>query len=233
MKNKVIIIFSIIITVVLLLCYYALPFVLVEVAYAQPNRRISSKYFEKAVSYSHFRHQKVYTIEAIMPNLILAQRYDVAIEYYKQYKAASGGKSFMSPTITLMAAQAYFQKGDNNTALKLGEEINNEFFIAKVCVKTKNYKRAMEISQNILKSNRPEVRKELAYLYIGQIQMSEGEWKEANKSIDKVLHVTPENIEALNCKIQIAKKLGNNSDYNKYSAQLKQVEEKRKKWRNE
>ncbi len=214
---------SILITFAILLFIWILPFLYVWISFEIPDKNTQINYLKKAVKYSIFPVQKVYTIESIMPSLVLTGQYEQAIKYYIEYEK-SDTNSLIRDAIKHLAAYAYLHTDNYAEALKIAKETNNKTLQAQVYIKIRDFETAKTIVNELLKEN-PE--RLMNYRYVAEIQMGENKWKEAEVSINKVINFAPNNIEVLKDKAEISKQLGKTNDYKKYSKKIKEIEYKR------
>ncbi len=177
----------------------------------------NTKWDKMAVRYSIFPAQKIYTIESALPGLIVNKEYDTAIEYVEELEKLSSAE----PNIKYLAAYAYIQKEDYQKALKYAKESNNKGQLAQVYINLKDYKSAKKLVDEMFEQKQVSPR---AYIYKAQIEIIENNWTGADKSINKLLIVAPNNREALKIKAKIAHHTGNNTEHKKCIKKLKLIE---------
>lgn len=217
-----IVISSIMILCAVLLFVWVLPFIFVWIAYGD-EENCQTDYLKKAVKYSIFPVQKAYTIESIMPSLILSGNFEDAIKYYEEYKKTNTD-SIIKNAITRLAGYAYLHSERYADALEIAKELNDKTFLAQIYIKIGDIDTAKVLVNELLKEN-PE--KTMNYRYLAEVQMGENKWKEAEISINKVLRFAPNNLDVLKDKVEISKQLGKTTEYKKYSKRVKEIEYKR------
>lgn len=217
-----IVISSIMILCAVLLFVWILPFIFVWIAYGD-EENCQTDYLKKAVKYSIFPAQKTYTIESIMPSLILSGNFDEAIKYYEEYKKTNTD-SIIKNAITRLAGYAYLHSGKYADALEIAKELNDKTFLTQIYIKIGDIDTAKVLLNELLKENPGKI---INYRYLAEVQMGEKKWKEAEISINKVLKFAPNNLDVLKDKVEISKQLGKTTDYKKYSKRVKEIEYKR------
>lgn len=213
---------SIMILFAVLLFIRALPYIYVWIAYGA-EKNVQTEYLEKAVKYSVFPDQKAYTIEAIMPSLVLSGNFEDAIKYYEEYKKTNTD-SIIKNAITHLAGYAYLHSERYADALEIAKELNDKTFLAQIYMKIGDVNTAKVLVNELVKEN-PE--KVMNYRYLAEVQMGENKWKEAEISINKVLEFAPNNLDVLKDKVEISKQLGKTKEYKIYSKKVKEIEYKR------
>lgn len=217
------IISSMMILFAIVLFIWILPFIYVWVAFSSPDMENQTTSLRKAVKFSVFPVQKVYTIESIIPSLILSSNYDEAIKNYEEYKKTNTNSPIKN-RIKRLAGYAYLHSDKYAEALEIAKELDDKQFLTQIYIKIGNIDTAKVLVQELLKEQ-PE--KIMNYRYLAEIKMSENNWHEADILINKVLKATPNNLEVLKDKTEIAKQLGKTSEYKTYSKRIKEIEYKR------
>ncbi|MCM1338530.1 MAG: hypothetical protein NC191_02535 [Muribaculaceae bacterium] len=215
--NLGMLIFSVLVLIFALIAIWITPFLLVWKAWSIQDGSEQADYLRKAVKYSVFIPQKTYTLEAIMPILVITQNYDEAIEYYLKYEKISTGENRKG--IQYLAAYSYFKTGDYNAALNLAKELNSDTLLIQIYTKTGELKAAKNLLKNRIKKNPKSAAN---YRYIAGIKMKENKWKEAETAINTALEFAPNNIEALQDKVEICRQLGKFDEGKKYQKKLQE-----------
>lgn len=198
---------------------WILPFLYVYIGMVEQGRTNThnTKWDKLAVKYSLFYPQKVYTIEAALPSLVLSKDYCTAIKYYKTLEELNA----QTPATTYLATYAYIQYGDFENALYYAKKENNLRHLAKIYILTKDYKNAQIVVDKMLAENSP---KPQSYLYKAELESRKGNYKVAKTYIDKALIQMQHSIEALQVKANIEKNLGNKKEYKCTLAKIKELE---------
>lgn len=220
---------SILVAIAIFLFIWSLPLIYSWIALSSPfsnseqnnKKHTQSEYFKKAVKYSVFKWQKIYTIENLIPTLLLSNEYNEVIKYYEQMEKANIETNIAKSLSTF----AYIKVGKYDKALQLAKETNNLYQQAKIYIATNNLDMAKKTVEEIFST---KTKSKLPYLYVAQIQLKEGYPKSANTSIDKLLLVNPQHTEALETKAEILKALGLTNEYNKYVRKIEKLKKERK-----
>lgn len=218
-----IILSSILIAFAILLFIWILPFLYVWIAFGTSDKNSETDYLKKAVKFSIFQTQKIYTIESIMPSLLLTGQYEQVIKYYLEYKKINT-HSAAKNAIKHLAAYAYLHSENYAEALEIGKETNSKIIQTQVYIKIRDFETAKVLVNEMFKEKPENL---MNYRYVAEIQMGENKWKDAEISINKVLSFAPNNLDVLKDKAEISKQLGKTNDYNKYSKKIKEIEYKR------
>ncbi len=213
---------AVLIILAIALFVLGLPYILVMAASTtQPHSIEETNYLKNAVKFSILKNQKIYAIDYLLPSLTAQMKYDEAISYYEKYKNYNLTKA--SKTIITFA---YLQKGEYEKALTLAEENNSLYFKAQAYIKLNRLDEAKKTVEEIFST---KTTSKQPYLYVAQIQLKEGNLKSANESIDKLLSVNSQHLEALETKTEILKALGKTKEYEEYTQKANKIKQDRKK----
>lgn len=214
---------STLLTIVVIFILQVLPIIFTSLAYAQkPRSQEELNYLKKAVTCSIFKWQKAYTYENIISTLLLQNKYDDVISYYKKMKKHNIA---ISKAAKWEATSAYIKKGDYDTALKLAKETNDLYQQARIYIDTDKLDEAKKTVEMIFST---KTTSKSPYLYVAQIQLKEGYPTSANESINRLLEVNPQHLEALETKANIMKSLGKTDEYNQYIKKIENIKKDRK-----
>lgn len=172
------------------------------------------KWDRLAVQYSLFNAQKRQTIPSAILSFSLAKDYDSVIEYSKKLERAGD----LTDTDKYFLSKAYIEKGDYENALKYASNKTQEL---QIYIKTNNVENARSIVEQLL-AEKPVI--PVTYLYKAELEILNNNWHEANVSIDKLLAVNPQHLEALKVKAKILKHFGRRSEYKIFEQKIKDRE---------
>lgn len=211
-KKIVIGVSALILTLVVILILNTLPIIFTIFAYntQKPYSQGELNYLKKAVTCSIFKWQKNYTYENIINEFLLLEDYDEVISYYEKMEKSN---MTISKATKWQVTTTYMKKGNYDTALKLAKETNDLYQQARIYIDTNDLDNAKRTVEMIFST---KTRSKLPYLYVAQIQLKEGYPTSANESINRLLEVNPQHLEALQTKAEILKKLGKTDEYNEY-----------------
>ena len=218
---------SVLIAIGIFLFIWVLPFLFVWLSFGVNISNVESlPYLKKAVKYSIFRTQKLYTLERIIPPLIILEKNKEAISYYEIYeKLNPNNEDFATNATKTLVTYAYIRTKDYDKALTIAKSTNNLYQQAKIYIATNDLDNAKETVEKIFstktKSKRP-------YLYVAQIQLKEGHLKSAHNSIDKLLKIKPQHTEALETKAKIFEAQGNKVQAEIHYLKAKQIKDERR-----
>jgi predicted Zn-dependent protease len=192
---------------------WILPFIFIWSSFGiNLSNEESLPYLEKAVKFSVFNAQKRYTIETIIPTLLILEKNKEAIAYYEDYEKQKIAKNNIdSKVVKTLVTYAYIKEGNYEKALSIAKETNNLYQQAKIYIETNDLDNAKTTVEKIFSTKTQSKR---PYLYVAQIQLKEGYAKSANTSIDKLLKENPAYLDALETKAEILKALGQTNEYN-------------------
>ena len=198
---------------------WILPFLYVYIGIVEQGETNihDTKWDKFAIKYSIFYPQKVYTIEAAFPSLILSKDYENAIKYYKILEDLNA----QTPATTYLVTYAYIQIGDFENALYYAKLENDLRHLAKIYILMKDYKNAQNIVNKMLNSPSP---KPQSYLYKAELESRKGNYKIAKTNIDKAIESMQNSIDAWQVKANIEKKLGNKREYKHAIYKIKEIE---------
>ena len=218
---------SIMIFIGLFLFVWILPFLFVWLSFGtELSNEESLPYLQKAVKYSIFKPQKLYTLETIIPTLLVLDKNKEAISYYEIYEKQHPDNDNLNTKATkTLVTYAYIKTNNYDKALTIAKDTNNLYQQAKIYIATNNLDMAKKTVEEIFST---KTKSKLPYLYVAQIQLKEGYPKSANTSIDKLLLVNPQHTEALETKAEILKALGLTDEYNKYVRKIEKLKKERK-----
>ncbi|MBQ8668830.1 hypothetical protein IJ472_03540 [bacterium] len=218
---------SIMIFIGLFLFVWILPFLFVWLSFGtELSNEESLPYLQKAVKYSIFKPQKLYTLETIIPTLLVLDKNKEAISYYEIYEKQHPDNDNLNTKATkTLVTYAYIKTNNYDKALRIAKDTNNLYQQAKIYIATNNLDMAKKTVEEIFST---KTKSKLPYLYVAQIQLKEGYPKSANTSIDKLLLVNPQHTEALETKAEILKALGLTDEYNKYVRKIEKLKKERK-----
>ena len=212
---------SIIITIFLIVLFFVLidiiPFVFLWVGLSakSPSNQISLQKW--AVKTSVLRFQKIYTINSVLPILVLSGDHVTAIKYFENLELLDGADSIN----TRLIIYSFIQTGDFDNALKYAQLIGDKKHIAQIYIKKKDYKMAANVVDGMLLD---ENVKPAAYLYKSELLYNDCRYSEANNYVDKALKLSPSYIDGLYMKSKILAKFGNASESKKYFSKAKYLE---------
>ncbi len=206
---------------------WILPFLFIWMSFGtELSNSDSLPYLRKAVKYSMFKAQKLYTIESIIPTLLVLGNNKEAISYYEIYEKLEPHNDDIEVKATkTLITYAYINTKDYNKALTLAKETNNLYQQAKIYIATNDLDKAKETVEKIFST---KTKSKLPYLYIAQIQLKEGYPQSAIESIDKLLNINPQHIEALEVKAKIYEALGKKTQAEIHYLKAKQIKDERK-----
>ncbi len=218
---------SIMIFIGLFLFVWILPFLFVWLSFGtELSNEESLPYLQKAVKYSIFKPQKLYTLETIIPTLLVLDKNEEAISYYEIYEKQHPDNDNLNTKATkTLVTYAYIKTNNYDKALTIAKDTNNLYQQAKIYIATNNLDMAKKTVEEIFST---KTKSKLPYLYVAQIQLKEGYPKSANTSIDKLLLVNPQHTEALETKAEILKALGLTDEYSKYVRKIEKLKKERK-----
>ena len=214
---------SVLVGLGVLLFIWVLPLIFTWLAFSSSieYRANEISYFKKAINCSIFKWQKIYSIENIIPSLLVSEQYDEVIKYYEQMEKYN----IETNIAKTLSTYAYIETGKYDKALQLAKETNSLYQQARIYVDTKDLDNAKKTVEKIFstKKNAPN-----AYLYIAEIQLLEGHPKSALQSIDKLLAINPKHVEALEVKAKIYESLGQKIKAEVHHLKAKQIKDERK-----
>lgn len=198
---------------------WILPFLYVYIGIVEQGETNihDTKWDKLAIKYSIFYPQKIYTIEAAFPSLIIAKDYENAIKYYKILEELNA----QTPATTYLVTYAYIQIGDFENALYYAKQENDLRHLAKIYILMKDYKNAQNIVDKMLDTTSP---KPQSYLYKAELESRKGNYKIAKINIDKAIESMQNSIDAWQTKANIEKKLGNKKEYKRAIHKIKEIE---------
>ena len=197
---------SVLIAIGVFLFIWILPFLFIWLSFGVNLSNVESlPYLKKAVQYSIFRTQKLYTLETIIPTLLVLEKDKEAISYYESYEKLKPTDNDIDTKATkTLVTYAFINTKNYDKALTLAKETNNLYQQAKIYIAIEDLDNAKNTVEKIFSTR---TKSKLPYLYVAQIQLKEGYPKSANTSIDKLLLVNPQHTEALETKAEILKEL--------------------------
>ena len=207
---------------------WILPFLFIWLSFGVNLSNVESlPYLRKAVQYSIFRTQKLYTLETIIPTLLVLDKNEEAISYYEAYeKLNPSDEDIDSKATKTLATYAYIRTKNYDKALEIAKETNNLYQQAKIYIAIDELDKAKETVEKIFSTRTPS---KLPYLYVAQIQLKEGYPNSAHNSIDKLLKVNPKNTDALETKARIFEAQGNKTQAEIHYLKAKQIKDERNK----
>ena len=218
---------SILIAIGVFLFVWILPFLFIWLSFGVNLSNVESlPYLRKAVKYSIFRTQKLYTLESIIPTLLVLEKDKEAISYYGIYEKLNPTDDDLDTKATkTLVTYAYIRTKNYDKALEISKETNNLYQQAKIYVEINDLDKAKETVEKIFST---KTQSKLPYLYVAQIQLKEGYPNSAHNSIDKLLKVKPTHIDALKTKAKIFEAQGNKTQAEIYYLKAKQIKDGRK-----
>lgn len=216
-KKKIIVgIVSSLFALLILFVINILPVAFTVLAYTtqKPYSNEELSYLKRATVCSIFKWQKAYTYENFIQELRLRNDNKTAIAYYEKLK----NSNIEIPKVTKgIITLAYIDVGDYDTALQLAKENNSLYNQARIYIDTNELDKAKQTVEMIFST---KTTSKQPYLYVAEIQLKEGYPISANNSIDKLLEVNPQHMEAMKVKAKILKQMGKTDEYNKYIQQI-------------
>jgi len=198
------------------LIFLAVPYMFIWAAFA-PTDKTESSYLEKAYKTSIFKFQKVYTIDNILPALIIKQDYNSALLYIEELEKMDA----MSQTDNYFAAYAYCETGEYKKALKYAQNSNSDRMIVKVYTGLKEFDKADNLISKMIEKNPQKVQN---YLYKAELELAKGNYAGAEVSINKTLPEMKQSRQVWEIKSKIAKHYGRTQDLKEYENILRQIE---------
>ncbi len=219
---------SVLIAIGIFLFIWILPFLFIWLSFGINLSNVESlPYLKKAVKYSIFRTQKLYTLETIIPTLIVLEKDKEAISYYEIYENLNPDTEDLDAKATkTLVTYAYINTKDYDKALTIAKSTNNLYQQAKIYIATNDLDNAKETVEKIFST---KTKSKQPYLYVAQIQLKEGYPNSAHNSIDKLLKVNPKNTDALETKAKIFETQGNKIQAEIYYLKAKQIKDERNK----
>ena len=206
---------------------WILPFLFIWLSFGNNLSNVESlPYLKKAVKYSIFRAQKLYTLETIIPTLLVLEKDKEAISYYESYKKLNPAPDDFNVKATkTLVTYAYIRTKNYDKALEIAKETNNLYQQAKIYIAINEIEKAKETVEKIFST---KTQSKLPYLYVAQIQLKEGHPNSAHNSIDKLLEVNKKNTDALETKAKIFESQGNKTQAEIHYLKAKQIKDERK-----
>ena len=217
-KNSVIVLGIILFILIII---DVLPFWFMWAGNNAPDYPSQLKLQKKAVETSILRFQKIYTINNVLPLLVLSEDYTTAIDYYRELEILNGADNFN----TKLIIYALINTGNYNEALSYAYLINDKSKMAQIYLRMQDYHKAEVLINELMSKNSISVS---TYLYKAELEYAKGNIKEASIYADKVLSMSPTYYDVLYLKSKICKKQNNKTDAKRYFYQAKYLEEKRK-----
>lgn len=206
---------SVLVAVGVLLFLWILPLIFTWLAYGGYDRQEEISYLKKAIACSIFKWQKLYTLENILPSLLLAEKYDEAIMYFERMEK----DNIETSASKFLVINAYIKQKKYDKALQLAKEIDDQYKLARIYIETNDLANAKKAVEKIFSTKKKAPN---AYLYVAEIQLKEGHPKSALQSIDKLLAINPKHIEAIEVKAKIYEALGQKTNAEAYYLKAKQ-----------
>ena len=191
---------SIIITIFVVVCVFVLidiiPFLFMWVGLSanEPSNQISLQ--KMAVKTSVLRFQKIYTINNVLPLLVLSGDHVTAIKYFNELETLDGADSLN----TKLVIYSYIQTGDLQNALKYAKLIGDRKRLAQIFILLKDYDKAENIVDGLLMDKSVMAS---TYLYKSELLYNEGKYDEANHYVDNALNLSPNFIDGLYLKSRV------------------------------
>ena len=223
-ENKIAIgISSVLVAIGILLFLWVLPLIFTWLAFgtSYENRTNEISYLKKAINCSIFKWQKLYTLENILPSLLLAEKYDEAIMYFERMEK----DNIETSTSKFLVIDAYIKLKKYDKALQLAKEIDNQYKLARIYIDTNDLDNAKKAVEKLFSTKKKVPN---AYLYVAEIQLKEGYPKSALQSIDKLLTINPKHVDALEVKAKIYENLGQKTNAEVHYLKAKQIRDERK-----
>lgn len=218
---------SVLIAIGVFLFIWILPFLFIWLSFGVNLSNVESlPYLKKAVQYSIFRTQKLYTLETIIPTLLVLEKDNEAISYYESYEKLKPTDNDLDTKATkTLVTYAFINTKNYDKALTLAKETNNLYQQAKIYIAIDDLDNAKNTVEKIFSTR---TKSKLPYLYVAQIQLKEGYPNSAHNSIDKLLKINPKHVDALETKAKIFETQGNKTQAEIYYLKAKQIRDERR-----
>ena len=219
---------SVLIAIGVFLFVWILPFLFIWLSFGINLSNVESlPYLKKAVQYSIFKTQKLYTLETIIPTLLVLNKNEEAISYYEIYEKLNPSNEDIDTKATkTLVTYAYIRTKNYDKALEIAKDTNNLYQQAKIYIEIDELEKAKETVEKIFST---KTQSKLPYLYVAQIQLKEGYPNSAHNSIDKLLKINPKHVDALETKARIFEVQGNKTQAEIHYLKAKQIKDERNK----
>jgi len=123
-----------------------------------------------------------------------------------------------------LAIFSYIRVGDYDKALKYAIQANDKVHQAQIYLLTKNYAKANEIVDELLKRNNVQIN---TYIYKAELLINDKKLLQAEKYADMALAKAPNSVDALYTKVKILNKTNRKEEAKKYFKKARVQEIKR------